>query len=237
MAGSSAEREIRDAVVARLRKIFPDGRIVHELNTRGQGSSRIDVASITENKIIAVEIKSEKDKLDRLGHQIDDFSRCSDWLIVAAHRKHFVDHREAYWRDAVPTRLRLNHEKGERLSQYSVPADVWCFPDAEDGRVAGRLKGACVWPLDRAFYDLRVGPAPGDLLSLLWADELRSECACHGIGGGARRTILDMVVDMCAKMTGREIRHAVCRQLRARPFAEADDPVPLGAAWKVASHG
>lgn len=237
MAGSSAELAIRDAVVPRLRQLFPEGRIVHELNTRGQGSSRIDLASISEDKVIAVEIKSEKDKLDRLGHQINDFTRCSDWLIVAAHRKHFADYREAGWRQDVPTRLQLNHDTAKVLHRCSVDGDVWCFPDTDDERVDGRFSSDGVWPVARAYYGLRFGPAPADLLNMLWADELRSECARHGISAGSRRTIIEMIVDMCAVMTGRDIRRAVCRQLRARPFSEADDAVPLGSAWKVAGHG
>lgn len=233
MAGSAAEQAIRDAVVVRLRELFPDGRIIHELNTQGQGSHRIDVASVTPNKIIAVEIKSGKDKLDRLDHQIDAFMRRSDWLFVAAHRKHFNEFREDYWREDVPPRLRLNHDAARTLHRVTTDGDVWCFPCGDDGRLEGRFRGDPVWPVNRHFYDLRFEPAPADLLGLLWAGELRSECARHGLGSGNRRTITEMIVDMCAHMTGRDIRAAVCRQLRARPFAEADEPVPLDVPVEV----
>lgn len=66
---SEAEREVREAVVARLRLIRPDARIINEINASAFGN-RIDVMAVSRTEIISVEIKSKKDKLSRLPKQI-----------------------------------------------------------------------------------------------------------------------------------------------------------------------
>ncbi|WP_278118673.1 hypothetical protein [Mesorhizobium sp. WSM4887] len=67
---SSAEAEIRDAAVARLRQRRPNARIIHEINVSSNGPNRIDVLAVDRAEIIACEVKSAKDKLDRLPAQL-----------------------------------------------------------------------------------------------------------------------------------------------------------------------
>jgi hypothetical protein len=69
-----------------------------------------------------------------------------------------------------------------------------------------------------------------DLLKMLWATELQSECYRHRIATTARSTRFTMIREMALMMTGREVAQAVCRQLRARTFAEADPPIPIPPA-------
>jgi hypothetical protein len=88
---SDAEREIRDAVVARLRLLRPSARIMHEVNASGFGN-RIDVLAVDLAEIIAVEIKSAKDKLDRLPAQSAAMKGCAHHSIAAVHEK--FDQRE-----------------------------------------------------------------------------------------------------------------------------------------------
>jgi hypothetical protein len=83
---SDAEREIRYAVVARLRQIRPTARIMHEVNASGFGN-RIDVLAVDRAEIIAVEIKSAKDKLDRLKSQVEAMRGCAHHVIAAVHEK------------------------------------------------------------------------------------------------------------------------------------------------------
>src|SRR6056297_3623333 len=85
-ARSEAEAEIRDAVVAKLRRTRPDARIIHEINMAG-GTNRADVMAVSPAEIITVEIKSEKDKLDRLPDQIATMRKCSHITVAALHRK------------------------------------------------------------------------------------------------------------------------------------------------------
>lgn len=213
---SSDEREIRDAVVARLRELLPSARIVHELNIAGQGSNRIDVAAVTRNAIVAAEIKSKKDKLDRLDTQWPAFLKVSDYLIVAAHEKHFVRHRDKWEREDSPGELRLNHVLF--LNSWSRRKYVWPYPRPAEERGA--------WTFDPIRdIQMRFPLNAGDMLNMLWADELSAECSRHRVAAGARPTRFTMIRQMASMMTGREVREAVCRQLRQRSFAEADEPI------------
>jgi hypothetical protein len=83
---SSAEAEVREAVVARLRQIRPEARIMHEVNASSFGN-RIDVLAVSRAEIIAVEIKSERDKLDRLKDQVAAMRGCAQHVIAAVHNK------------------------------------------------------------------------------------------------------------------------------------------------------
>lgn len=222
MAGSPDERELRDAVTARLRKLLPSARIVHELNTAGQGSYRMDLAAITRDQIIAVEIKSKRDKLDRLSHQIEAFNACAHLCIVAAHRKHFVNYESKYERRAdYPQTLVLNHPLGDTRQMLDR---VWCYPFDTEFKLENQFENSREWSFPRNWHQ-RFPPAPVPLLRMLWAAELKSECSRHRIVTSARSTIASMITDMANLMTGREIVHAVCRQLRSRNFAEADAPI------------
>lgn len=88
MAGSVAEERIRAKAEAALRDVWPDARIVHELMLR-QGGCRIDLAAITETRLIVVEIKSERDVLTRLKEQARQAAEVSDGFSVALAEKHW----------------------------------------------------------------------------------------------------------------------------------------------------
>lgn len=233
MAGSADEREIRDAVVARLRVLRPAARIIHELNCATWGPNRADVVAVSPQDIVAVEIKSKKDKLDRLQAQWDSFSKCFHHVIVAAHDKHFRDYRSKDRRDDIPAERHLNHpifvhDDGRPRNEWRHRYQVWPYPIPEKGRY-----GEAPWTighLDRHGTNLRVQPRSYDLLDLLWADELRAECSRHHIDSSRRRTREMMILDMAWNLTGKQIVEAVCGQLRLRSFAEADAPVLEQAA-------
>lgn len=222
---SSDEREIRDAVAARLRELVPGARIVHELNVSGSGSNRIDVAAVAPELIVAVEVKSRKDTLDRLEVQWPAFRACCHFVVVAAHEKHFVASPEINKdiRDELPRELTLNHPLfvDKRFNSHQV----WRYPRPAEDECWGKVS----WVFDRRWGKDQQRrprqPSATVMLEMLWADELRAECTRHRLDGGSRRTRTDMISDMVWMMTGREIVQAVCRQLRARPFFEADAPI------------
>ncbi len=212
MTKSQDEAEIRAYAVERLRALMPSARIVHELNVSGTGSNRIDVAAITEKAIVGVEVKSRKDTLTRLEDQWAAFTACCHFVIVVAHDKHFADYRDSFWRDDVPSEPMLNHPLffGKTGGKQK---HVWRYPTP-----CGLRYGREFHP----FKDTLIQPRAQAMLEMLWASELRAECARHRINSSSRSTRPDMVRDMVWMMTGREICHAVCRQLRRRDFAEAD---------------
>lgn len=212
---SADEEEIRAATVARLRELMPGARIIHELNVAGQGSNRIDVAAVDRQAIVGVEIKSRKDTLKRLAEQWDAFSKCCHLVIIAAHERHFYEHRETHQRDDVPGEMRL-----PGIDAWRQREAVWRYPRPENGRY--------VWMRPWTFEPMKATrrqPRAHDMLSMLWAEELRTECARHLLASGTRRTRPDMIEEMVWTLTGREICEAVCRRLREREFTRADPPI------------
>jgi hypothetical protein len=84
VSGSEAEERIRGKAEALLRKAFPTARIIHELVLR-QGGVRIDLAAVTPDRLICVEIKSERDVLTRLPAQVAAMRQvCDAWRVCVA---------------------------------------------------------------------------------------------------------------------------------------------------------
>ncbi|WEX10314.1 hypothetical protein [Chelativorans sp. AA-79] len=216
---SSAEVEIREAVVKRFRELWPDARIIHEMNVE-HGSSRADVVAVQPDRIWICEIKSERDKLDRLPGQIGDFGPCCHGMIIAAHEK---------WTKS-PGMETVKHGVIRQVPSPLTVAlagtrhcyDIWSYPEMNSGSR---------WRAWSAPYRTEV-PWHHRMLMLLWADEIRAVAALHRIPCDRRTPAYKIAPEMSRLMTGREIERAVCQMLRARDFAEADapiDPIPLGA--------
>ncbi|WP_299378019.1 hypothetical protein [uncultured Kiloniella sp.] len=203
---SSHEKEIRDAVVIKLRELFPSARIIHELNT-GHGSNRVDLAAVTTSQIITAEIKSEKDTLKRLPRQVKQFKSCSHVTIVAAHAKFFETFSYFNNRD-------LGFRAKEPLA--AVNALEWCYP------IPDYIRYPHVWDIPASQYR---NPDTREVLKLLWREELITESRKHGISVKTRDTKTDLMNAMYLHMTGLEISKAACRQLRQREFAEADPQI------------
>jgi hypothetical protein len=211
---SSDELEIRSYVVSRLRTLMPSARIIHELNVAGQGTNRIDVAAVTTTAVVGVEIKSKKDTLKRLDEQWKAFRQCCHFVFVAAHEKHFVDWRNDGRRDDVPSDAHLNHPLF--LGKWSMEKHTLQYPKQPPRRYGSSFN---------PHTDVLTQPRALYLLEMLWASELQAECHRHRISCNSRSTRGEMIRDMVWMMTGKEICHAVCRQLRGRVFAEADPPI------------
>lgn len=205
MSGSSAEREIRDAVAERLRSLLPGARIVHELVV---GQCRADLAAIGAEEITLVEIKSERDKLTRLDRQVKTFGAASHRLLVVAHDK---------WFDRTPYNDgRARFAPSDALGGVRSH-QLWRYP--EPG--LNTIEAWYGWRFDR-YLASNYQPHAALLLGLLWKYELLAECHRHRIAAGTRTNMVTMIRDMAWRMTGAEIARAVCRQLRQRHFPEAD---------------
>lgn len=97
---SEAETRIRTKAEAALRASFPDARIVHELVVK-QGRCRLDLAAITPQRLILVEIKSEKDVLTRLERQALQARAVADGFLVCVANQHLSKARDVVgWTDA-----------------------------------------------------------------------------------------------------------------------------------------
>ena len=197
---SVAEREIRDAVTAWFHANEPCGRVVHELPLSSfSGEGRADLGVIFPDHIVLVEIKSERDKLSRLEKQWDAMSRrCHDMKIVC-HEK---------WFDTE------GGLKDQSWLRWSHKEHLWRWPASTE------------WDFSR--YKSKMRPGSYDLMSMLWADELRD---CYKLAGAMASSpnmnMWGMTADLHDKLNGRQVRQAVCALLRARKFSEADPIIPL----------
>lgn len=93
MAGSVAEERIRAKAEAALRAAYPNARIIHELMLT-QGGCRIDLAAVTPDRLIVVEIKSERDVLNRLERQLIEARAVADGVAVIVAEKHLKKAQE-----------------------------------------------------------------------------------------------------------------------------------------------
>jgi hypothetical protein len=203
MAGSASERAIRDAVAAFLRRELPTARIVHELVC---GGSRADLAAIERERVLLFEVKSEKDVLTRLPTQLRDFTGSAHGVVLVAHEKWFdkTPYNNGSPRLAWPHRADWRH-------------DVWVYPETTPDPYRSYQ-----WRLPRRTL---AQPHAAALLCLLWKAELLAEAERHRIAVSGRSRVPDIIELMAWHMTGAEIARAACRQLRARPFPEADAPI------------
>lgn len=204
--GSSAEHEIRDALVAYLHRHAPSARVVHELVV---GGCRADVGAVFRDRLILFEIKSERDVLKRLEDQVKQFTAAAHDVVIVAHEKFF---------DTTPyqngnRRIAWPHEAKGYYGKYP---SVWAYPDPTWSPHGYR------WEMPRP--SLRQ-PHASTFLDLLWRDELAAECFRHRIAVTSRTSRWPMIEEMAWLLTGREIAEAVCRQLRQRSFPAADAPI------------
>lgn len=91
MATTLRDVEIRSALRTKLQHIHadePDTAIIEELSLC-QGNARVDIA-VVNGLISGYEIKSDRDKLVRLPHQLSVYQRCLDAMTVVAGRRHIA---------------------------------------------------------------------------------------------------------------------------------------------------
>ncbi|MGV3511864.1 MAG: hypothetical protein ACO1OX_07650 [Novosphingobium sp.] len=219
---SPDEGEVREAVVARLRQMMPAARIMHEVNAASFGN-RIDVLAVDRAEIVAVEIKSKKDKLDRLPDQIKAMTRVAHHVIVALHEKFLVETPTNQWaahteRDGKFYRAALP-DVVDRLGTKVVP---WVYPLRDRSIKAG---GYNDYPW--LAPTLLAEALPSGALDMLWQAELVTMCARHRVPANRRATMDFMRRALRWHLTGAELTHAICAALRARECIEADPAIPF----------
>ena len=212
---SQAEEDIRSDVVKLIRERWPNARIIHEININGQGSNRVDVMAVDVEDIAIFEIKSKKDKLDRLPSQYTGMKAITNNSYAVLHEKfgeaHETNAGSAWWTDKDGAHWRRKLPEIEALPRY----DGWLW--REDGGIQFG------W---NTFYAPRTQTTLKDgALHTLWAAELKELCASLRIGVGKRPTMGECIQQLRWLATGKEITRGICAQLRARNCAEADAPI------------
>lgn len=79
--------DMRKALLSEIAAESPDSRVVPEMVICG-GDSRVDIATIGESQLWGYEIKSDVDKLDRLGLQRECYDKTFDKIIIVVGKKY-----------------------------------------------------------------------------------------------------------------------------------------------------
>lgn len=216
---SSAEADVRNAVVARLRDVRPEGRIIHEINVGTYGEVRMDLLCVSPLEIIAVEIKSARDKLDRLPKQIAAMNGCAHHAVAALHEKHLVEQETNQW---------MAHEvRGEKFYMRREPEEAtgavtWVFPERRRILRADQRDGMAKWETPPTVFQQSVPPRG---LDLLWRDELAWLCGQLRVAASRTSRMDQMAAALRWHCTGAELTRGVCAALRMRECVEADAPI------------
>lgn len=213
---SQAEYELRQAVITRLREIRPEARIIHELKV-ADGKNRADLAAVSPAEIVLVELKSSRDKLDRLTTQMREFYRHSHIAIAAIDEKHLE--RQLFDRTRWgPGGVYVNASaRGKRVSV--AQECIWSYPGLPIHNVLRASTDDWELPKPREMPDAYA------LLNLLWAAEQKAVMQALTIPAKGARNRDGQNERIRLYATGKQITEQVCAQLRQRPFAEADPPM------------
>lgn len=222
---SDDEAFIRNKCIEILRRARPNGRIMHEVNSSKWGR-RMDLLCVGPGEIISVEIKSKRDKLDRLKAQIDEMTMVSHVAIAALHEKFLVMQPcpESQWlrpdiiRKGVKYRLELPEP-----ADLGGEAVAWVFADPDPKK--SKLGFTDRYALHELPRQSICAALPGTALNMLWNDELAAVMARAGLQRRKRATSSEMIQSIQWNMTGRDITRAICRALRQRVIVEGDAPI------------
>lgn len=199
---SEAEAEIRAPVVDRLRELIPNCRIIHEINAESFGN-RIDVLAVGETRIAAVEIKSVKDKLDRLPAQIQAMRGVTTEVFAALHEKFLSDRGMA---------MPPDEARG---------ATAWIYPKKDRG---GHVDCDSKW-IERFAWQKTTRCLPPTAINLLWREELHGLCNSLGVKRVSKLDMRQATDEIRWRMNGEQITRAICKTLRARECVEADPSI------------
>ena len=161
---------------------------------------------------MAVEVKSKKDKIDRLPAQLSSMCSCAHHAIAALHSKFFEV------KDTPNAGTWISAPKEARLGV------VWGF-DLPDANGVDQYR----WHQLSSRWDKRLMSPPSGAIHLLWREELREIVSRRKLHGATSRLTMPELVDLIGwNLTGAEATREICAALRGRECVEADPA--LGAA-------
>jgi hypothetical protein len=182
--------ELLQLAMIYLARRYPDAVLVPELSIGNWGKALLDVAAVTANEIIGVEIKGDGDSAARMPLQAAVYSKAATRMFI------------------------LPAPSLEKTCFRHAP-DCWGRLRIEDGKVVRALRHA--WHKDEEPEVLCT--APRQLLQALWKEELRYIARRHEIfttRDAYAHTLLDRLSeDLPVKV----LRAEVCAAIRERANA------------------
>jgi hypothetical protein len=194
---SPEEARIRAAIASWGQRRWPGYRCIHEV---ALSERRIDMAFVGIKDIAGIEIKSSRDRLDRLEEQIEEYRRWLPeiWVAVATRWQHHEAVRSA---------------RGNLIVVDDRPGDSCAAIELRPGRRPYRDELVC-----------------SRMLGLLWREEAARIAQRTGVipGTSPTRDPRHKILPLLARLlTGNEIMREVCTELRQRPaFGRQSDRPP-----------
>lgn len=199
---SEDEIAIRALVEQWSRHRWPSARLVHELVV-GRGDNRADMAAVSANHLVAIEIKGPYDGTGRLFDQVCMFRLAAPelWVVCAA-----------------------CHAGDAELIRWLIPS-VGVVIVGEPGCTKVTAQSS----FSVRHEAVPIAPHPKSMLSLLWVDELRREAEQFRLVQGRGKLSHARLVELMLRLDPPEQIEAVCRQLRGRNAFWRADPVASAA--------
>jgi hypothetical protein len=210
VSGSDAEERVRAVAVAALRLEMPTARIIHELDV---GGARLDLAAIETDRIVLVEIKSERDVLTRLAGQLRFALSVTDDVRVVCtprHQAKITAARVPYIHEGPDRGANALHIKGLQHCSLHVESP------------AGLVKAWANHPLYNKNWN-RERIRAEHVMDLMLQSEAKE--ALRPLGAKSRWIQREVTAFAMEHLSGAQIRRMTCAALRARHFARADAPI------------
>lgn len=182
------DADMRDIVFSHYEDSSSKLRIMEEFCI---GKTRTDAFMITENELIGIEFKSDKDNLDRLARQIKDYNRFCDrnYLVIG---RHFLEKQDA-----------LNEILPEYWGIYSVTLD-------DDGTKSLKLiREASANPKCRLKNQLKI----------LWRNELIHLVKSNKLGGVTAYNKKELGDKLFKNIERDRLKQLICSELLERDYS------------------
>lgn len=204
-------KELCNLAVEWLKTEYPDAVIVTELSVADWGGARIDVAAITDNEIIGVEIKGEGDSHTRLKLQGLVYGRVARqmWLLPC---------------DSLLEKCKSHRPVGWGLLEvYEEDGQVRPYNWATKHGKKVKTKHGYTWEQlrDDSRYDPYDPPhskhlCPHSMCGTLWRDELYQIARLSGVQINGRALVHTLTDAICDQLPAPTIHTLMIRELRRR---------------------
>jgi len=204
--------KLRDLAISWLREYAPNSVIVSELSVASWGGASIDVAAITVDRIVGVEIKGEGDSPSRLGRQGLAYGMVAKemWLLCdETIRKRCFSQRPTGWG-------RLEVWNGE-VRPWNRATKLGELEKTKHGSRRPSIRDDDRYDPDKC--TLKAHLCPLVMCGTLWRDELFEVARRTGLSGLGRAVTVDPLTEaICSELSAPIIHDEMIAALRRRSW-------------------
>lgn len=217
--------ELTERVIEWMKTAYPGSVIVTEMSVEDWGGARLDVAAVTENEIVGVEIKGEGDSPTRLDLQGLVYGKVarSMWLLVTPEGSLFERCMKKK-----PVGWGVLEVSGDAVRPQNT-AKKMSDPFVENGRKVQRLiPDPDSYRPDDPFFTIR--QCPWAMCGTLWRDELYEIVRLNNLKVEGRALVGSLTEAICEQLPVTKIHDAMIAQLCKRewrkPVIDLREPKP-----------